>query len=151
LVRDFIGRLRGARELDDAEEDTLEDAIEKVFDLKDYPFTALELSASVDEAQVAEVFVRINSQGVTLNQDDFILTLMSVFWEDGRKQLETFSRESRTPSVGVASPFNHFIQPDPGQLLRVNVALGFRRGALRHVYSLLRGRDLTTEQFSAER
>jgi hypothetical protein len=34
--------------------------------------------------------VRINSQGRTLNQADFILTLMSVFWDEGRKQLEDF-------------------------------------------------------------
>jgi hypothetical protein len=32
--------------------------------------------------------VRINSEGITLNQADFILTLMSVFREKARKQLE---------------------------------------------------------------
>jgi hypothetical protein len=110
----------------------------------------MELSAGVNEEQVAEVFVRINSEGVKLNQDDFILTLMSVFWEQGRRDLEEFSRGSRVPTTGGASPFNHFIQPDPGQLLRVGVGLGFRRGALRAVYALLRGRDLSSEQFSAE-
>jgi hypothetical protein len=33
---------------------------------------------------VADIFVRINSEGVKLNQSDFILTLMSVFWDDAR-------------------------------------------------------------------
>ena len=37
--------------------------IDRLFDLQNYPFTALELSPSVDEEQVADVFVRINSQG----------------------------------------------------------------------------------------
>src|SRR3954452_10738762 len=150
VVRGFFERLRGSRELGRAEEDRLDDAIDRLFDLQNYPFRAMELSAGVNEEQVAEVFVRINSEGVKLNQDDFILTLMSVFWEQGRRDLEEFSRGSRVPATGGASPFNHFIQPDPGQLLRVGVGLGFRRGALRAVYSLLRGRDLNSEQFSAE-
>ena len=45
----------------------------------------VELDATTEEEQVAEVFVRINSEGVTLNQADFILTLMSVFWEKARR------------------------------------------------------------------
>ena len=32
----------------------------------------------------------IGAQGAKLNQADFILTLMSVFWEEGRKDLEAF-------------------------------------------------------------
>lgn len=52
----------------------------------------MELSATVDAEKAAEVFARINSEGVQLNQADFILTLMSVFWDKGRKQLEDFSR-----------------------------------------------------------
>ena len=62
-------------------------------------------------------FVRINSEGVKLNQADFILTLLSVFWDDGRRALEDFCRSARQPpaSGGGASPFNHFIQPDPDQ------------------------------------
>ncbi len=103
--------------------------IDRLYDLQNYPFTALELSSSVDEEQVADVFVRINSQGVTLNQADFILTLMSVFWDEGRADLETFCRLSRQPSTGGASPFNYFIKPDPDQMLRVSVGLGFRRAA----------------------
>jgi hypothetical protein len=50
------------------EEDRLTEAIDRLYDLQNYPFTALELSTTVDEEHVAEVFVRINSQGVTLNR-----------------------------------------------------------------------------------
>jgi hypothetical protein len=148
VVRDFFERLQAAREHNNDELDPLEDAIDRAYDLRAYPFTAMELGAQVSEEQVAEIFVRVNSEGVTLNQDDFILTLMSVFWEEGRRDLEKFSRAARVPAVGQASPFNHFLQPDPGQMLRVSVALAFRRGALRHVYSLLRGRDVETGQYS---
>ncbi len=99
----------------------------------------------MDEEQVAEVFVRINSEGVTLNQADFILTLMSVFWEKGRASSSRSSPGLQgTHRSSAASPFNWYIQPQPAQLLRVTVALAFRRAVLKHVYSLLRGKDLET-------
>ncbi len=151
FVRQFINNLRESHPISDDEEDELVETIDRLYDLQNYPFTALELSATVDEEQVADVFVRINSQGVTLNQADFILTLMSVFWDEGRAELEAFCRDSRQPVTGKPSPFNYFIQPDPDQLLRVSVGLGFRRARLRHVYSILRGKDLETETFSDER
>lgn len=151
FVKDFIARLKTSRSLSEDEEDTLNEVIDRLYDLHSYPFTALELSSTVDEEQVADVFVRINSKGVVLNQADFILTLMSVFWDEGRKALELFCRQARKPSAGEASPFNHFIEPDPDQLLRVSVVLGFRRARLQHVYSILRGKDLDTGHFSDER
>ena len=151
FVKDFIARLKTSRSLTEDDEDTLNETIDRLYDLHSYPFTALELSSTVDEEQVADVFVRINSKGVVLNQADFILTLMSVFWDEGRRNLETFCRQARKPSAGEASPFNHFIEPDPDQLLRVSVVLGFRRARLQHVYSILRGKDLDTGQFSDER
>jgi hypothetical protein len=153
FVRDFIQKLRQHRiVMADDEEDRLTEAIDRLYDLQNYPFTALELSTTVDEEHVAEVFVRINSQGVTLNQADFILTLMSVFWDEGRSQLERFCSDSRQPSTqGDASPFNYFMQPEPDEMLRVSVALGFRRAILKFVYSILRGKDLETGQFHEEK
>jgi len=148
FIKDFISKLRAHRELNPAEEATIASAIDQVYDLRNYPFTALELSPTVDAENVAEVFVRINSKGVVLKQADFILTLMSVFWDEGRAQLEHFCRDSRRPSFGKASPFNHFLHPEPDGLLRVSVSLGFRRARLKHVYSILRGKDLETEEFS---
>lgn len=145
VARGFLKRLADRRgSLSQDEEDRLEEAIDRLYDLRNYPFTVVELSPEVEEEQVADVFVRINSEGVTLNQADFILTLMSVFWDKGRQQLEDFSRACRTPSVSGPSPFNWYIQPSPAQLLRVSVAVAFRRAVLRLAYSLLRGRDLDT-------
>jgi hypothetical protein len=144
VVRAYLRRLGDKRDLDDAEKDRLDEAVDRLHDLRDYPFKAVELAASVEEEQVAEVFVRINSEGVTLNQADFILTLMSVFWEKGRRQLEEFSRGCKVPTLSTASPFNWYIQPSPAQMLRVSVALAFRRAVLKHVYTLLRGKDVET-------
>lgn len=150
LMNEFIERLAAKRELTVAEEDAISHNLDRLFDLQKYPFTALEIASAVNEEQVAEIFVRINSQGVKLNQGDFILTLLSVFWDEGRAQLEEFCRQARIAPQGRPSPYNHFIKPDPDQLLRVSVAYGFRRGRLKSVYQLLRGKDLETDQFSAE-
>jgi len=121
--------------------DRAQKAIGKLHSLLHFPFTALELSPQVEPEQVADVFVRINSEGKKLNQADFILTLMSVFWDEGRSHLEDFSRLARIPSTGAASPFNHLFHPLPDQMLRVAVAVGFRRARLSAVYAILRGKN----------
>lgn len=151
FIQDFMNRLKARRSLSSEEVKRIPAAIDRLVKLQDYPITALEVSYSVNEDQVAEIFVRINSKGTPLNQADFILTLMSVFWDEGRKELESFCRQAKTPPVGnKPSPYNHYLLPNPDQLLRVSVALGFRRARLEHVYSLLRGKDLQTKQFSDE-
>ena len=77
FVKTFLERLRQTRDVSDEEEDQIIEAIDRLYDLKNYTLVALELSSTVPEEQVAEVFVRINSKGTPLNQADFILTLMS--------------------------------------------------------------------------
>lgn len=151
MVKGFLKTLSTKAELTEDEEEQISHNLDRLFDLQKYPFTALEIAATVDEEQVADIFVRINSEGVKLNQADFLLTLLSVFWDQGRAELELFCRRSRQPpGVDAApSPFNHFIEPDPDQLLRVSVALGFSRGRLKSVYQVLRGKDLETGMFSA--
>ena len=152
LVNDFIEKLSAKSPLTDADEEHIAHNLDRLFDLQKYPFTALEIASSVDEEQVADIFVRINSEGVKLNQADFILTLLSVFWDEGRAALESFCREARSaPTNGKPSPFNHFLDPDPDQLLRVSVALGFGRGRLKSVYQVLRGKDPETGEYVAER
>lgn len=153
MVKGFLKQLEAKGSLSAENEERIAHNLDRLFDLQKYPFTALEIAPTVDEEQVADIFVRINSEGVRLNQADFILTLMSVFWDEGRMALESFCRQSRKApdASAAASPFNHFIQPDPDQLLRVAVALGFTRGRLKSVYQVLRGKDLETGEFSSER
>lgn len=150
LVKGFLKSLQAKSKLSEVDEERISHNLDRLFDLEKFPFTALEIASTVDEEQVADIFVRINSEGVSLNQADFILTLMSVFWDAGRADLERFCRLSRQmPTAGdAASPFNQFIQPDPDQLLRVSVALGFERGRLKSVYQVLRGKDLESGVFS---
>ena len=151
LTNDFISNLKRTVDITGEEEEKIQNAFMQLKNLDSYPFSVLELSSNITEEHVADVFVRINSQGKTLNQADFILTLMSVFWDDGRKNLEEFCRLCRMPSKETASPFNYLIDPDPDQMLRVSVGLAFRRARLQYVYSILRGKDLETGVFSIER
>jgi hypothetical protein len=151
LVKGFLKNLSEKVTLTDEEEEVISHNLDRLFDLQKYPFTALEIAPTVDEEQVAEIFVRINSEGVKLNQADFILTLLSVFWDEGRHELERFCRASRqAPGPdSPPTPFNHFLNPDPDQLLRVSIALGFNRGRLKSVYQVLRGKDMETGEYSA--
>jgi hypothetical protein len=151
LVKDFLKQVKTKIVLTEVEEEAVAHNLDRLFDLRKYPFTALEIASSVDEEQVADIFVRINSKGVPLNQADFILTLLSVFWEQGRRELETFCHSARTKATidGKGSPFNHLIDPDPDQLLRVSIAFGFGRGRLQSVYQILRGKEADTGEFSA--
>jgi len=145
----YLGGLQAKRGLSQGERGRILDAINKLYTLQQYPFSALEISSNANEEQVSDIFVRINSKGRSLNQADFILTLMSVFWDEGRVALERFAQAAQTPSEdGRPSPYNPYFQPSPDQLLRVVVALAFRRARLTHVYAILRGKDLETGEFS---
>jgi hypothetical protein len=152
FIFNFMKRLEERRGLNEEERQRIPQAIQKLVNLVNYPMTALEISASATEEQVSEIFVRINSRGRTLNQADFILTLMSVFWDEGRKELEEFCRQTKYPPTdNRPSPYNPYFNPQPDQLLRVDVVLAFRRARLEYVYSILRGKDLQTGEFSPER
>jgi hypothetical protein len=152
FVTSFLKQLDERRRLTSEEHERISCAIQRLVSLVNYPMTALEISVKATEEQVSEIFVRVNSQGRTLNQADFILTLMSVFWEEGRKELEAFCKAAKMPPADKQpSPYNPYFEPGPDQLLRVSVAFGFRRARLEHVYSLLRGKDLQTGEFSSEK
>lgn len=147
----FVNALKEAKGLTADEEATVQKNIGRLHNLREFPFSALKLAPSLSEEEVAQVFVRINSTGKALNQADFILTLMSVFSDDLRTELENFARHSRIPSTGDASPFNYVFQPAADEMLRAIVGLGFKRARLQYVYSILRGKDLETGEFSVGR
>jgi hypothetical protein len=148
VIQKFLARLEETGAVEPGDEAQIPSALGRLSGLRAYPFTALVLGADIDEERVAEVFVRINSKGKNLNQADFILTLMSVFWEEGRQNLEAWSRDARAPGNPAWNPF---LSPEPDQLLRVSIALGFRRGRLEDAYTMLRGRDPKSGKISPER
>lgn len=156
IVPDYLARykaVRGEDSLSHDDEAHIKNALNKLHSLPStYSFTVLQLVSTMTEEEVSQVFVRVNSMGKRLNQADFILTLMSVYWDTGRHELEHFARESRIPpAAGAKTPFNFQFRPEPDHLLRVGVALAFRRARLQSVYAVLRGKDMETEAFSSER
>jgi hypothetical protein len=151
FANQFIADLKKVRELTPEEISKTQSSIGKLHALPQYSFTALTLNSLVDVETVAEVFVRINGQGKKLNQADFIMTLMSVFWDEERADLERFALEAAVPGTAGPSPYNHFIKPSPDQLLRVGVGLGLKRARLENVYSVLRGRDADTGEVDPQK
>ena len=151
FVHNFISDLAVIRDLSAEDRAQIETAVSKLFNLPQYQFVALTLASSVDAETIAEVFVRINGEGKKLNQSDFIMTLMSVFWDEGRAELEMFAMKAKKPTDGQSSPFNHFIKPSPDQMLRATVGLALRRARLANVYGVLRGRDAQTGLDNPER
>jgi hypothetical protein len=141
IADQYIDDLTKVRELTDEQKKNAKSAIGKLHKLPDFQFVALTLASTVNAETIADVFVRINGEGKKLNQSDFIMTLMSVFWDEGRAELEAFAREATQPTDGSASSFNHYFKPRPDQLLRVTVGLSLRRARLENVYSALKGRD----------
>ena len=65
VITEFLGRLREAGTLEPEDEAADSRRAHRLEGLKSYPFTALVLGADIDEERVAEVFVRVNSQGRT--------------------------------------------------------------------------------------
>jgi len=150
FAADYLSELGKVRELTAGEVAKAQNAIGRLHALPNYSFTVLTLNAAVQPETVAEVFVRINGEGKKLNQSDFIMTLMSVFWDEGRAELEAFAQSATRHSSGP-SAFNHFIKPSPDQMLRVGVGVGLKRARLQNVYNVLRGRDATTGEIDPAR
>ena len=141
-INAFIQRLEADQEVTSDQRSDIASNIQQLESIKNYQFSVLVLSADLEVDTVAEIFQRINSGGIPLNSADFILTLMSVYWVEGRHALEDFSRRAKTPSTNQSdSPYNAFLTPSPDQLLRVAVGLGLKRGVLQSAYQVLTGRD----------
>ena len=78
------------------------------------------------------------------------MTLLSIYWEEGRMELEEFSRTAMIPSDGQSTPNNFFIKPSPDQMLRAVVGLSLKRAKLESVYNVLRGRDIKSGRENPE-
>ncbi|MFZ2975911.1 MAG: DUF262 domain-containing protein [Candidatus Moraniibacteriota bacterium] len=152
IISSFISQLKEKREISKEEEKTISSSIQSLININKYPLTALEIAPNLEEEVVSDIFVRINSQGVSLTQADFILTLLSVYWEEGRKEIEQFCIDSRCiPDKETKfSSFNYLIKPDPDDMLRVLVGLTFHRAKMKDVYSIIRGRNMETGEFSED-
>lgn len=147
FTNNFIDNLQAAREakgetLSDEEQDIIDENFTAVENLAKFTMPVFDIDANGDEEDVAEIFVRVNSGGVELKQNDFILTLLSLYWDEGRRQIEQFSMDSTKPPVaGKTTSYNLVTGVYAQDLIRVVMAYGFDRARLKYGYKLLRGAD----------
>ncbi len=147
FTNNFIDSLQAAREakgevLSDEEQDIIDENFTAVENLAKFTMPVFDIDANGDEEDVAEIFVRVNSGAEELKQNDFILTLLSLYWDEGRRQIEQFSMDSTKPPVaGKATSYNLVTDVYAQDLIRVVMAYGFDRARLKYGYKLLRGAD----------
>ena len=139
LRRAYIKRLNESYEknnlpiLTDEQEDLIENRLNELLGLEKYPVPVLDIYRSASEEEVAEIFVRVNSGGQKLNENDFILTLLSVYAKEDRDKIDSFCEKSHIPAAGTS--YNNLLIVEPVHLVRMIVGVGFKRARLR--YALL--------------
>lgn len=134
--------------LSDEEEYRIEENINKLLNLFEYSLPTLEINYNADEEDVADIFVRVNSGGQSLTENNFIQTLISVYENETSDRINDFCEKSRIPAQNTS--FNNLIAVEPSHLIRMAVGIGFRRARLRYAYMLLRGKNLETGKFNDE-
>ena len=155
----------------DVDQYLIDERMERLRGIRNNSLGVIELNADLDVETVAEIFVRINSQGVTLNAADFAMSRMAASDQyDGhrlRTCIDYFCHLAVDPSAyeGLArdNDFAHtgYFQairwlrnwrddlyvPSYTDILRVAFTSQFRRGRMEHLVTLLSGRNFETRTF----
>lgn len=150
---EYIARLndtnanRGADPLSIKERAAVENGINELLNLETtYVIPILSISNKADEEQMSQIFIRVNSGGTKLTEDDFIMTLLSVYEPQTRQRIEDWCEASHKP--GTETSYNALLTVKPNHVIRATVGLGFGRGRLRYARLILNGRDLKTRETS---
>ena len=154
LRRQFIREANEGRSkkelppLTDDEEDQIEDNLNALLNLSDYSLPTLQINYDADEQDVADIFVRVNSGGQSLTENNFIQTLISVYENEASDKINAFAAASRIPAANTS--YNTLLALEPSHLIRMAVGVGFKRARLRYAYMLLRGKNLENGKISEE-
>lgn len=153
----------------------LNEKLQKLINIRYSSIGVIELAYTLDVEIVTEIFIRINSSGVSLSQADFAMSKISV--NDNyngsliRKTIDYFCHLIKNPVVydSIVSNDEEFKQSDDfhkikwvkdyntniyepsySDLLRVAFTFKFLRGRLSNLVSLLSGRDFETREYKEE-
>lgn len=154
FIDDYISNINNDRQskevelLTDDEIETIKSNFNDLLNLQKYSLPSISINAEASEEDVSQIFVRVNSGGQKLNENDFILTLLSVYAKELRDKIDNFCQESRIPKQGTA--YNNLIEVEPSHIIRMSVGYGFKRARLKYAYMLLRGKDLLTGKVTEE-
>ena len=155
----------------DADQYQIDERMNRLQGIRNNSLGLIELNADLDVETVAEIFVRINSQGVALNAADFAMSKMAASEQyDGdqlRKCIDYFCHLAVKPEAyGELVNDNDFANteyfhamewlknesedlydPSYTDMLRVAFTSEFKRGRLTDLVALLSGRNFETRTF----
>lgn len=154
------------------DEDLIEESIEALKGVVNKQVGVIELSGSLDIERVTEIFIRINSKGVPLNQADFVMSTIAANEVYGgnmlRRCVDHFSElavrpefysvlmendkefaqsEYRACVEWLRSENDDIYDPSYVDVLRVAFAAKFSRGKMSDLVSLLSGRNFDTRNY----
>lgn len=124
-----------------AEVKQIEVNMNALYNLKDYSLPIVSIMREAEEEQVSDIFVRVNSGGAKLTENDFVQTVISVYNKDTHQQMDKFCRECRNEK-GIS--YNDIWVVETHHLIRIAVGVAFRRAKLQYAHLLLRGKNLET-------
>lgn len=158
-----------------ADKDKIEDSIENVKKIMSRPIGLIELQHDLDIETVTEIFIRINSAGVPLNQADFAMSKIASDESYGgtylRKCMDYFCHLVRVPEffnmIGkvdkefakteffkkiswLKNENDNLYYPGYADMLRVAFTTDFNRGKLADLVSLLSGRNFETRTYEED-
>ena len=155
----------------EADKREIDDRIRRLEGIKNNSLGLIELNADLDVETVAEIFVRINSQGVSLNAADFAMSKMAASEKYNghqlRKCIDYFCHLAKAPEAYgdlekdgefVTTRFFSVMQwlkqekedlydPSYTDMLRVAFTAEFKRGRLEDLVALLSGRNFETRAY----
>ena len=155
----------------DSSERQVDDSIRQLAGIKNNSLGLIELNSNLEVETVAEIFARINSQGVSLNEADFAMSKMAANEEyDGhllRKAIDYFCHLAVAPEAysdmakdDVFASTDYFramewlknekddlYDPSYTDMLRVAFTSKFSRGRLADLVALLSGRNFEARTF----
>ena len=153
------------------DKDEIYERMERLRGIRNNSLGLIELNADLDVETVAEIFVRINSQGVPLNAADFAMSKMAASEKYNghqlRKCIDYFCHLAIAPEAhGDLSKDDEFVNtryframewlkhekedlydPSYTDMLRVAFTSEFKRGRLEDLVALLSGRNFETRAF----
>ena len=149
--------------------------IENLKKIMDRPIGLIELGHNLEIETVTEIFIRINSAGVPLNQADFAMSKIASNESLGgitlRKSIDYFCHLVRAPEFfdlikngdqefaktevfqkisWLKNENEDLYEPSYSDMLRVAFTSEFNRGKLADLVSLLSGRNFETREFEEQ-
>ncbi len=149
--------------------------IQKLKAISESEIGVINLDSKLPIDQVTDIFTRINQKGTRLSSADFAISRLSSdvthHGNDLRKEIEYFIQiyndaaladniKQMDPDFADSEYYQHIawaknenttiFDPDFGDLLHICLGIGFLRGRLSQLISLISGRDFETKTYTEE-